>query len=256
MDEKIDTVRGIKLDMPDDQLAEIIANYKVLAFKFDQGGFCLYVHDSACKVLGKSADEIIGRAISEILPPHNENFLGYEAALGQVFGKGEVADSRFSLANPGVRREYLMVFTPAPSQDGKMMGAYGLAFEISKILKDIHASDRRKDQFLAIVAHEMRNPISSLAAGLRLLEYSSAEMPLSDVRKLMENQIANLSRLVDDILDVSHIRNGRLSLKLELIDAHEVVKTALDTSREAIERGNHELNVVLPSGPVPLCADR
>jgi PAS domain S-box-containing protein len=256
MDEKIDTVRGIKLDMPDDQLAEIIANYKVLAFKFDQGGFCLYVHDSACKVLGKSADEIIGRAISEILPPHNENFLGYEAALGQVFGKGEVADSRFSLANPGVRREYLMVFTPAPSQDGKMRGAYGLAFEISKILKDIHASDRRKDQFLAIVAHEMRNPISSLAAGLRLLEYSSAEMPLSDVRKLMENQIANLSRLVDDILDVSHIRNGRLSLKLELIDAHEVVKTALDTSREAIERGNHELNVVLPSGPVPLCADR
>jgi|GEM_PF-2218998 len=238
-----------------DHLSDIISNYRVLAFKFDQDGRCVYAHEKAQEVLGISANEIVGRGISEMLPPPDENFLSYAAALSHVFGRGEVADCRFTLQSNGVKREYLIVFTQAPHQEAETRVAYGLAFEISKILTDLHASDRRKDQFLAIVAHEMRNPISSLAAGLRLLEHSSTQMPLAEVRKLMGSQIANLSRLVDDILDVSHIRNGRLSLKLELIDAHEVVKTALDTCREAIERGNHELRVDYASEKIPMLAD-
>jgi signal transduction histidine kinase len=238
------------------ELNKIVANYRVLAFKFDREGRCLFAHENACKMLGRPNTELLGKVVSEILPESNDAYLSYEAALREVFDRGTPADCRFSIKNEEEQMEYLIVFTPTPQIDGVVSNAYGLAFEITKILRDIHASDRRKDQFLAIVAHEMRNPISSLAAGLRLLEHASSDQPLADVRQLMGTQISNLSRLVDDILDVSHIRNGRLRLALEVIDAHEIVKIALETCKPALERGNHELQVDLPQEPLTIFADR
>ncbi len=116
--------------------------------------------------------------------------------------------------------------------------------------------DRRKDEFLATLAHELRNPLAPVRNAVRLLRaHESATPEIQWAKDVIDRQTHHLTRLIDDLMDVSRISRGKIELKRELVDASRVISGAIETSRPHIDEGGHELIVTLPATPVILDAD-
>jgi PAS domain S-box-containing protein len=120
-------------------------------------------------------------------------------------------------------------------------------------LKD---ADRRKDEFLATLAHELRNPLAPLRNGLQVMKLAGGDAAaVEQARTMMERQLAQMVRLIDDLLDVSRISRGKLQLRREQVELARVVHSAVEGSRPLIEASGHDLAIALPPEPVVLEAD-
>ncbi len=120
----------------------------------------------------------------------------------------------------------------------------------------LRETDRRKDEFLAILAHELRNPLAPIMNALHLMRLSRFEdSELLWCRDVIGRQVEYLIRLVDDLLDVSRITQGKIKLKKEPIDLESVVTRAIEIMRPLLESRNHELTVELPDEPVMIDGD-
>jgi PAS domain S-box-containing protein len=128
--------------------------------------------------------------------------------------------------------------------------------ELRLAKKALEEADRRKDEFLAVLAHELRNPLASIMAGSRLLRRrASSALESEQTRDLIEHEVGQLSRLVDDLLDVSRITTGRVVLRHEALDLRKVVKRALESTRPLFEERKHRLQFDLPRKPVRVRGD-
>jgi signal transduction histidine kinase len=116
-------------------------------------------------------------------------------------------------------------------------------------------ADRRKDEFLATLAHELRNPLSPIRNGLDILRASPTAPNAEEIRDMMDRQLSHLVRLVDDLLDVSRVSQGKVELRKEQIAVSELIKTAVEASEPLISAGRHELILDPPNAEVWLDAD-
>jgi PAS domain S-box-containing protein len=123
----------------------------------------------------------------------------------------------------------------------------------AEALADLH---RRKDEFLAMLSHELRNPLSPILNAVHLLRIQGDENLIQQqARSIIERQVGQLSRLVNDLLEVSRITSGRVRLQLEHLDMRGIVERAVETARPLIDRRSHELTVSMPAEPIWLHAD-
>ena len=120
---------------------------------------------------------------------------------------------------------------------------------------DFSQADRRKDEFLATLAHELRNPLAPIRTGLQLLRLSPKADVAARTLPVMERQLGHLVRLIDDLLDVSRISSGKIVLKRERIAFHEIAAAALEASQPVIDAAGHSLTIDWPEAPVWLDAD-
>lgn len=116
-------------------------------------------------------------------------------------------------------------------------------------------ADRRKDEFLATLAHELRNPLAPIRNGLQVMKVVGVDGVIEQARSMMERQLTQLIRLVDDLLDVSRVTSGKLDLRRERIELASVIESAVETSRPLFEQAGHALAVVMPEEPVFLDGD-
>ena len=120
----------------------------------------------------------------------------------------------------------------------------------------LQAAVRARDHFLAILSHELRNPLAAFSSGLQLLKLATEDHEVAaNSREMMERQLKQMVRLVDDLLDLSRISTGKLELHKERVELASVVRDTVEASRALIESKGHQLTVVLPPGPVVLNAD-
>jgi signal transduction histidine kinase len=137
--------------------------------------------------------------------------------------------------------------------------------EIGRLLQEsrqyadaLQEADRRKDEFLATLAHELRNPLAPLRNGLEVMKLahnSNENQSGGQVLAMMERQLAQMVRLIDDLLDVSRISRGRIELLREHVELAQVLNDAVETTRPLIEQAGHALNISIPSGPIYVDAD-
>ncbi len=125
--------------------------------------------------------------------------------------------------------------------------------ELTRMNAQLAEADRRKDEFLATLAHELRNPLAPLAYAVGLLD-STDDPVLSEARVRMERQLAHLSRLVDDLLDVSRVTSGKVELRSHPMDAREAIHHAIEVSRSLIHERHHRLELDLED-PLPVHGD-
>ena len=130
-----------------------------------------------------------------------------------------------------------------------------VALENARLYEELRNIDRRKDEFLATLAHELRNPLAPIRNALQIFKLSGAESPPLRLREMMERQLLQMVRLVDDLLDVSRITRGKIDLRRERIVLAKVVETALESTRPLIEAANHDLTVTLPPEPLIVNGD-
>lgn len=121
----------------------------------------------------------------------------------------------------------------------------------------LQEADRRKDEFLATLAHELRNPLAPISNGLHILQRPGIDgVTVDKIHKMMDRQIKHMVRLVDDLMEVSRITRGKIELRKERIDLAEVLQSAIETSRPVINAARHRLDVELSAEPLFLDADK
>jgi PAS domain S-box-containing protein len=130
-----------------------------------------------------------------------------------------------------------------------------LADNLRELAANLSEADRRKDEFLATLAHELRNPLAPLRNALQILQLSSEPATQEQARSLMQRQLEQMVRLVDDLLDVSRISTGKLQLRTETVQLQAILHSAVEISRPLIDHMGHELTVTLPEQPLLLDGD-
>jgi signal transduction histidine kinase/CheY-like chemotaxis protein len=126
---------------------------------------------------------------------------------------------------------------------------------IGRRVTRLREADRRKNDFLASLAHELRNPLAPIRTGVEIMRMSATEDRMQTVLPMVERQLEQMTRLLDDLLDVSRISRGKIALHLERIDLRRVLDAAVEASRPMIEQMGHALNVSVPATPVFVDAD-
>ncbi|HEY6820509.1 MAG TPA: ATP-binding protein [Burkholderiales bacterium] len=116
-------------------------------------------------------------------------------------------------------------------------------------------ADRRKDEFIATLAHELRNPLAPLRNALNVLHLTAAGGPAAQLHEMMERQVLHMVRLVDDLLEVSRITRDKIDLRKSVIDIERVIESAVETSRPAVESGRHRLVIQRTAEPLYVDAD-
>ncbi len=128
--------------------------------------------------------------------------------------------------------------------------------EFKRAVEALKDADQRKDQFLAMLAHELRNPLAPISNAVQIMQLEGPNGPsFRWSTEVIEDQIKHMTRMVDDLLDVSRITRGKVDLQKETIDLAEVVQLAVESSKPAIDAYHHQLSVVLPNEPIVLEVD-
>lgn len=133
--------------------------------------------------------------------------------------------------------------------EGKALRVIGIHSNITaqREARDrLHQEDRRKDEFLATLAHELRNPLAPIRTGLEIIKRNPSSADASQSLKIMERQLSLMVRLIDDLLDISRITLGRLKLRRTDVSVQGIVEMALESSKPFIDAGHHTLSVTLP----------
>ncbi|MGQ0764731.1 MAG: hybrid sensor histidine kinase/response regulator [Gemmatimonadota bacterium] len=132
-----------------------------------------------------------------------------------------------------------------------------LAIENARLIEELRESDRRKDEFLAVLAHELRNPLAPVRNAVTILRAIAPPVPeLQWAGAVIDRQVAQMTRLIDDLLDASRITRGKLALRREVIRIADIVRDAVEGSGPLIDQAGHKLIVSVPDQPIRLLADR
>ena len=129
------------------------------------------------------------------------------------------------------------------------------AFDNAMLFGKLQENDRRKDEFLAMLAHELRNPLSPIRNASSVLQRASDESKRKWATDIIQRQVTHMVRLLDDLLDVSRITRGKIDLRLGPSDFGAIIAAAVETSRPLIEARRHQLEVSVPDQPLPINAD-
>lgn len=127
--------------------------------------------------------------------------------------------------------------------------------ELEVAAQALRQADRHKDSFLAVLAHELRNPVAALSGGLHLLGKDVPPERARDIRARMDRMLTHLSHLVDDLLDVSRVNQGKIVLKTERIELQQVLQSAIEASQHYVDVAGHQFVTQIPDEPIWLDAD-
>ena len=196
----------------------------------------------------------------ELMAPEDRDRLpaAVEAALHTK--QDYVLDFRFQHSKTGEWRWMEARGRAQYDANGKPTMLYGLGIDITDRVRAVEAlreADRRKDEFLATLAHELRNPLAPISSGLHILRTAGDNQQVAaTARQIMERQVAQMVRLVDDLLDVARITTGKVELRCEVFDVASAIHDAVETSRPLLDAAGQSITLTLPDAALEVYADR
>jgi PAS domain S-box-containing protein len=247
------------------RLAAIVASSQDAIISKTLDGIVTSWNKGAEQLYGYCADEMVGHPIAVLIPPEHPDEL---PSIMERLRRGEPVEhyDAVRVRRDGTRVVVSLAISPMRTADGRLIGASVVARNISErkaaeqlrvqLIEELQESDQRKNRFLAMLAHELRNPLAPIRNALQVLRAPGAT--LTDqraARDMMERQLQHLARLVDDLLDVSRIMLDRIELRRERVDMAVIFDRAVETARPLIDARHHTLSVVLPPQPLALDVD-
>jgi PAS domain S-box-containing protein len=220
-------------------------------------GTILSWNSGAERLYGHAAAEVKGRSISLLIPPGHPDEL---PEMLRRLKQGERIDhyETVRVRKDGKRVDVSLSISLIRDEAGQVVGASAIARDLSEQRRSerLAEADRRKDEFLALLAHELRNPLAPIPNAIQVLQdFSPADADLQWARDVIDRQVQHLTRLVDDLLDVSRISRGKINLQKECVKLAQVVADAVEIARPHVEARKHQLTVSQPPEPVWLEAD-
>ncbi len=240
------------------ELQTLADNSPDIITRFDRMHRHVFVNAAVELATGMPRGAFIGRTHRELGIPEALCEMWGET-IARVFETGQPQAIEFDFDAPDGPRFYLGRFVAELGTDGRVEFALCVtrdrtAERLAELA--VHDANQRKDEFLAILAHELRNPLAPVRNGLEVLRLSSdGDTRTAGVREIMERQIVIMTRLIDDLLDISRISLGKVELQREAVTVSSILDAALEVSRPSIELGRHELTVTTPDNSLLLYAD-
>jgi PAS domain S-box-containing protein len=243
----------------------IFASIPDLVYVFDLQHRFTYANDALLKMLGKTWEESIGKTCLELGYP-NWHAQKHDREIDQVIQTKRPVRSEVPFTGANGTRIYDYIFVPVIANDGAVEAVAGTTRDITNrkhmeehlrtVAAELSEANRRKNEFLATLAHELRNPLAPIRTGLEVIKQAQGDIELiADTRGMMERQVQQMVRLIDDLLDVARITQGKLELRKRRALLSEIVTSAVEATRPALEEAGHRLTVSIPPQPVHLIAD-
>ena len=225
--------------------------------RFDRQFRYLFGNSVIEKVTGLQVSKILGKTIREV-GLTGELCTQWEQAISHVFDHGEHKSMDFSFPTLQGVRHFSCRLVPEFNEQGQVESALAVTHDITNhraYEQRLLEQDVRKDEFLATLAHELRNPLAPIRTGLQVLKLTPQADVAARTLPVMERQLGQLVRLIDDLLDVSRINSGKIVLKRERIAFQDIAAAALEASRPAMDAAGHSLTLDWPDKLVWLDAD-
>ena len=222
-------------------------------------GDIVFINPVAQSFLGYSEEEAVGRPLNEIFLIVNEHSRQpVDNPVSAVIRQGKIvglANHTILIDRNGRERPIEDTAAPINDQQGRLVGVILVFHDVTQqrqAERELRNADRRKDEFLATLAHELRNPLAPLRNALEILKRSagSGDEFVRDAQATMDRQLSQMVRLIDDLLDVSRISRGKLELRRQAVDLSSILHQALETCRPLIESLRHKVAVDLPPSPI------
>jgi PAS domain S-box-containing protein len=229
-----------------------------LAWIKDLDGRYVFANDAALRVFGRTPEELYGRGDHALfdVPTAAQFKENDRRALSRSSGVQVVETLKHA---DGVVHHSLVTKFPMLGPNGKPAYIGGMAIDITERIEaetKLKEADRRKDEFLAMLAHELRNPLAPIRNSLYVLRRPDTSRDAAEqALTMVERQVYNMVRLVDDLLDVSRITRGKIQLRAEPIDLAAVLQRAVEATRPLIEANRHTLTLTLTPVPTRVVAD-
>jgi two-component system CheB/CheR fusion protein len=247
-----------ELRKSEEQLRAIFNQTTVGIAQTDLTGRFLFVNQRYCEIVGRPMEEVLNLRMQDLTHPDDlpDTLVLFErmVAGGPTF----VTEKRY------VRPDGSYVWVSSSMSvikdpQGHPQSAIGIIQDITdrkKAEEALQEANRRKDEFLAMLAHELRNPLAPISNTLKLIQLRGTQDPvLKRSLDIMDRQVQHIIRLVDDLLDISRITRGKITLRKEPVELGTLLTHAVETSRSLVETHRHELLVSLPERPTYVEAD-
>jgi PAS domain S-box-containing protein len=201
------------------------------------------------ELLGKHADELWEPALAEPLKRHG----------GRALETGERQTYELELQYPNrarVVKQWTVV--PLAGPEGEMPRILVMSHDVTaqrQLVDELRESDRRKSEFIAVLSHELRNPLAAIRTSLYVVEHAPESPEGRRSVRVIDRQVGQLARMVDDLLDVTRITQNKIQLRRRRLDLNEIVRQTIDDNRSTLERSGVRLDVELAAAPVYVEAD-
>jgi PAS domain S-box-containing protein len=237
-------------------LVDSVRDYAI--FMLSPEGIVQSWNAGAQAIKGYRADEIIGRHFSAFYTPQDLQAGKPEAELATARSVGRVEDDGWRVRKDGTLFWANVVITAIHGADGKLLGFAKVTRDMSerRRLEELEQSSRRMNEFLAMLAHELRNPLAPIRNAVTIMQLETLQSPvLRNCRDVIDRQLTHVTRLVDDLLDVGRLTTGKIKLRKELLRLSDVVARSIETARPVIAARHHTLEVDQPAEPVYVHGD-
>lgn len=246
------------------QLAAIVAHSNDAIFSMDLDGVITNWNSGAERLYGYAADEIIGQHITKLVPKvvhYEEPAILDQIRRGQLIEHYETVRQR----KDGSLVDISLTVSPIKDRHGNIVGISKTARDISdkkradetlrRQNRELEEIDIKKNEFLAMLSHELRNPLAAIQNAAELIGEETEESTRRWATGVVRRQIGSLARLVDDLVDVSRITSGRIELRRDNVDLCPILRRAVETVRPLIEERQHRIQLSIPDEALFISGD-
>jgi PAS domain S-box-containing protein len=235
------------------QLDRIASSVPVLITQSSRDMRYVFVNNAYADFIGKPIELIAGAPVMEMMG--EAAFRKIRPFVDRVLtGERVEYEMEIPYATTGTRYMHV-VYVPDVDAQGAVVGWIATLSDVTE-RRRAEQKLRDKEQFLAMLAHELRNPLTPISAGLELLQRTADPQTSESTLSLLVHQVEDMGRLLDDLLDVSRVTLGKVELKKERVDLHAVVEQAIQSSHSLIQSMNHQVALALPQEPLYVRGDR
>ncbi|MDI1484199.1 ATP-binding protein [Polyangium sp. y55x31] len=223
----------------------------------------VHVNETLARISGRSISEHLGRTLGEFIPEATP----FKALCQRVLETGQaVTNCELRHERPEGDRHWLVSVHPVHDEASTLLGINVVVQEVTErkraeqALREseqaLREADRRKDEFLVMLAHELRNPLAPIRTAIQVLDITGGSAPdVVRTREMIQRQVTHMARMIDDLLDVSRVARGKVELRKEPCDLARIVRQVADDYGPAFQGNGIELLVSLPDEPVWTCGD-
>ena len=233
-----------------EELRAVIDTMPIAAVRCDREARVLWVNPTYAKWVARPAEKLVGARIVDIVGSRAMSEI--QPFVDRIL-KGEPVTYERVVDLPGLGRRWVKwAYTPSVDAAGQVEGWVASGMDIHEMKE----AERKRDEFLATLAHELRNPLAPIRNAVAILDRKGSQDPeVAWSRGVIDRQLDQLSRLIDDLLDIERISRGKFVLRRSPVPLEVAIDMALEASRPYINAAGHHLSVLLPSERVAIDAD-
>jgi len=243
---------------------DVLAQMEDAVLAFDADDHVIFMNEAAERQYGRSASDALGHPRLELYREHWPDVQEQHKAQAALEANGAFRAHSIHMRNDGYAMHVESTVSPLRAAMGERVGHLSVIRDITNRVRveetlrsatlALQDADRRKDEFIATLAHELRNPLAPIRNAVQIMQLTSDPTVHGTAREIIQRQLGHMVHLVEDLLDVSRISQGKIDLRRSNVDIAQVVRTAIETSRPAIDGARHELIVDVPE-PKTLIVD-